>query len=113
MPPRPAPKKKTAFLPILLGLFLCYAPSLSGQTVDLDLLGAIEARSIGPAGMSGRIAAIDAVESDPNIIFVGAATGGLWKSVNGGQTWDPSSTSSGSSGSAPWQFSRPVRTSSG
>jgi photosystem II stability/assembly factor-like uncharacterized protein len=39
--------------------------------------------------MSGRIAAIDAVETDPNILYVGAATGGLWKSVNGGQTWDP------------------------
>ncbi len=38
--------------------------------------------------MSGRIAAIEAVESDPNVIFVGAATGGLWKSVNGGQSWE-------------------------
>jgi photosystem II stability/assembly factor-like uncharacterized protein len=38
--------------------------------------------------MSGRIAAIDAVESDPNIVYAGAATGGLWKSVNGGQTWE-------------------------
>lgn len=49
----------------------------------------IEARSIGPAGMSGRIAAIDALESDPNVIYVGAATGGVWKSTNGGTTWTP------------------------
>jgi photosystem II stability/assembly factor-like uncharacterized protein len=60
-----------------------------GQATDPETLSALRARSIGPAGMSGRIAAIDAVEDDPNIIFVGAATGGLWKSVNGGQTWDP------------------------
>lgn len=58
------------------------------QEVDPTLLGALRARSIGPAGMSGRIASIDAVESDPNVVFVGAATGGLWKSENAGQTWE-------------------------
>jgi len=49
----------------------------------------MEARSIGPAGMSGRIGAIDALASNPNIIYVAAATGGLWKSVDGGLTWKP------------------------
>jgi photosystem II stability/assembly factor-like uncharacterized protein len=39
--------------------------------------------------MSGRIAAIDALESDPNLVYVGAATGGVWKSTNGGTTWTP------------------------
>ena len=52
----------------------------SGQELDPALLAGMTARSIGPAGMSGRIAAIDAVEADPNIVYVGAATGGLWKS---------------------------------
>ena len=33
--------------------------------------------------------AIDAVEADPDIVYVGPATGGLWKSVNGGVTWMP------------------------
>jgi photosystem II stability/assembly factor-like uncharacterized protein len=47
------------------------------------------ARSIGPSGMSGRVAAIDGVHADPNIIYVGAATGGLWKSTSGGMTWTP------------------------
>ncbi len=61
------------------------AAAQQGQTTDFV---ALHARSIGPAGMSGRIAAIDAVEADPNTIFVGAATGGLWKSANGGQTWE-------------------------
>ena len=39
--------------------------------------------------MSGRIAAIEASSEDPDLIYVGAATGGLWKSVNGGATWTP------------------------
>jgi hypothetical protein len=33
----------------------------------------MEARSIGPAGMSGRVSAVDVVAQDPNIIYVGAA----------------------------------------
>ncbi|MCZ6649758.1 MAG: hypothetical protein O7D35_03750, partial [Acidobacteria bacterium] len=57
--------------------------------IDPDLLAGMKARSVGPAGMSGRVVAIDAVASDPRIIYVGAATGGLWKSINAGLTWEP------------------------
>ena len=46
-------------------------------------------RSIGPASMGGRIDDIAAVESNPYIIYVGFATGGVWKSVNNGTTWEP------------------------
>lgn len=57
--------------------------------MDPNLLAGLKARSIGPAGMSGRIAAIDAVPGDPSLVYVGAATGGLWRSHNGGLTWTP------------------------
>ncbi|HSN87002.1 MAG TPA: hypothetical protein VL025_09610 [Thermoanaerobaculia bacterium] len=57
--------------------------------VDPDLLAGLKARSIGPAAMSGRIAAIEASPANPDVVYVGAATGGVWKSVNGGLTWDP------------------------
>jgi photosystem II stability/assembly factor-like uncharacterized protein len=57
--------------------------------VDSTWFRRLEARSIGPTGMSGRVGAIDALASDPDIVYVGAATGGLWKSVNGGVTWVP------------------------
>ncbi|MEJ2217189.1 MAG: hypothetical protein P8099_11295 [Gemmatimonadota bacterium] len=46
-------------------------------------------RNIGPAGTSGRIAALAAVDSDPDIMYAGAASGGLWKSTDGGVTWHP------------------------
>ena len=46
-------------------------------------------RSIGPAGMSGRVTAIDVVLSNPDIIYIGTASGGVWKSENGGTTWSP------------------------
>ena len=44
-------------------------------------------RSIGPGTMGGRIDDIAVVESDPRIIYLGAAGGGLFKSVNAGVTW--------------------------
>ncbi|MCP4659519.1 MAG: hypothetical protein GY856_29285, partial [bacterium] len=46
-------------------------------------------RLIGPAGMSGRVADIDAVVADPDVVYVGATTGGVWKSTNGGLTFKP------------------------
>ncbi|UCC49686.1 MAG: hypothetical protein JSV41_05880, partial [Gemmatimonadota bacterium] len=57
--------------------------------IDPELLAGMRARSIGPAGMSGRIASVDAVVSNPNIVYVGTATGGVWKSVNGGVSFEP------------------------
>lgn len=62
---------------------------LSAQTLDLEKLKNMKPRSIGPAGMSGRITAIDAVNSNPKIIYVGAASGGVWKSESGGVDWKP------------------------
>ncbi|HZS10551.1 MAG TPA: hypothetical protein VFD58_37325 [Blastocatellia bacterium] len=56
---------------------------------DDPLLKKFVWRSIGPAGMGGRIDDIAAVESNPFIIYVAFATGGLWKTVNNGTTWEP------------------------
>ena len=69
-------------------LLLTLAPAAhAGSGIDPDLLAGLSARSIGPAGMSGRVAAVEVVVSDPTIIYVGAATGGVWKSTNGGLTF--------------------------
>jgi hypothetical protein len=57
--------------------------------IDPALLAGMKARSIGPAGMSGRVAALEATPSDPRIVYAGAATGGVWKSTNSGLTWTP------------------------
>src|SRR5258708_16702109 len=46
-------------------------------------------RSIGLAAVGGRIDDIAAVDSNPYIIYVGFATGGIWKTVNNGTTWEP------------------------
>lgn len=57
------------------------------QTIELNQLKALKPRNIGPAGMSGRITAIDAVVNEPDTWFVGAASGGVWKTTNAGATW--------------------------
>ena len=56
---------------------------------DDPLLQRFVWRSIGPAVMGGRLDDIAAVESDPSTIYVGFATGGLWKTTNNGTTWTP------------------------
>ncbi|HET7437188.1 MAG TPA: hypothetical protein VFN10_20945 [Thermoanaerobaculia bacterium] len=68
---------------------LLLLPFTAFAQIDPELLAGMKARSIGPAGMSGRVASIDAVESNPDIVYVGAATGGLWKSTNGGLSFTP------------------------
>ena len=47
------------------------------------------ARNIGPGGMSGRVTTIDVVLSDPDVIYAGTASGGVWKSTSGGVNWSP------------------------
>jgi photosystem II stability/assembly factor-like uncharacterized protein len=57
--------------------------------IDADAFGGLEARSIGPAAMGGRISAIDASAGDRLTVWVGAAGGGVWKSVDGGLAFKP------------------------
>jgi photosystem II stability/assembly factor-like uncharacterized protein len=58
--------------------------------VDSEMISGLGARNIGSAAMSGRIAALDAVHEGARLtIYVGAASGGVWKSVNGGATFKP------------------------
>lgn len=68
--------------------FLIFSLSALAQT-DLSMFEAMEPRSIGPAGMSGRVTSIDVVRHNRNIIYAGTASGGLWKSVSGGTSWEP------------------------
>lgn len=51
--------------------------------------GDMHFRNIGPAGMSGRVTTIDADLHHPGTFFIGSASGGLWKTINSGQTWTP------------------------
>lgn len=78
-------KIKGLFLLLFLGMIF----SLSAQKLDMDLFPDMNPRNIGPAGMSGRVTAIDVVLKNPNVIYIGSASGGAWRSENGGTSWTP------------------------
>jgi photosystem II stability/assembly factor-like uncharacterized protein len=80
--------RKTA---CVLGFFIAgVATAQTPLKVDSDTISGLGARNIGSATMSGRIAAIDAVQEGQRLtIYVGAASGGVWKSQNGGTTYKP------------------------
>ncbi len=61
----------------------------TNKPVSLDQFKNWKPRNIGPAGMSGRITAIDAVISAPDTWYIGAASGGVWKTENAGAKWTP------------------------
>lgn len=64
--------------------------SASAQQVELSRhFKNLKPRNIGPAGMSGRVTAIDAIWTNPNVIYLGTASGGVWKTENGGGSWVP------------------------
>ncbi len=69
-------------------------PVVGSASVDAGTLSGVGARNIGSAAMSGRIAAVAAVhETGPGgnktIVYIGAASGGVWKSLDGGTTFKP------------------------
>lgn len=68
------------------------APTDNGMTrFDAGAISGLGARNIGSAAMSGRIAALAAApEKDGKLLlYVGAASGGVWKSTDGGTTYTP------------------------
>ncbi len=72
------------------GLLLALSTAATAQTqIDSFTFGGLSARALGPAVMSGRIAALDAVDDGKLTIYVGAASGGVWKSEDSGTTFQP------------------------
>jgi photosystem II stability/assembly factor-like uncharacterized protein len=72
---------------------LLTSASLMAQTpvrYDAGTVSGLPARNIGSAAISGRIAAVAAVNDNGRLtVFAGSASGGVWKSVNGGTTFKP------------------------
>ncbi|HKP86114.1 MAG TPA: hypothetical protein VJZ26_08460 [Blastocatellia bacterium] len=79
----------------VLGLIAALAPASisfaqNGKTkMDESLLKNLQWRAIGPANMGGRIDDFAVVENNTSTFYVGAATGGVWKTTNNGTTFEP------------------------
>lgn len=59
-------------------------PALTSETFS-----GLRVRALGPAVTSGRVMSVAVHPKDPAILYVGTASGGLWKSTSGGASWQP------------------------
>jgi hypothetical protein len=77
----------------LATLAITFSVGLSAQEEEKNPLELVmeemAPRNIGPAGMSGRVTCIAVHPDRPTTIYAGAASGGLWRSKNNGQSWEP------------------------
>ncbi|MBK7221044.1 MAG: hypothetical protein IPH94_06805 [Saprospiraceae bacterium] len=80
---------RVLFYFLLLFFFLQNYNGTSQSPIELENWKELKFRNIGPAGMSGRITAIDVDPTDDNKIFLGSASGGVWLSENGGISFTP------------------------
>jgi len=80
-------KSRKLFL-VLVGLIV-FSGFMPGQSQKEAFLKDFQWRNIGPANMGGRISDIQALDSDYRFVIVASASGGVWKTVNAGTTWQP------------------------
>ncbi len=79
--------RTTIFALMLIGSLVNY--TARAQNLPMDRMSGLDPRNIGPAGMSGRVTCVDVLLSDPSIMYLGSASGGLWFTDNAGDTWTP------------------------
>src|ERR1041385_1898354 len=77
-------RKRTIILLVALCLSIL---SAQAQETTKDVLGALRFRNIGPVG--NRLTSVVGIPGQPNIYYVGAASGGIWKTIDGGVHWEP------------------------
>ncbi len=81
--------RRTVLACFSLFLLLALAAPVAAQPAGPDLARGLKWRNIGPANMSGRISDIEALDADFSKVLVATASGGVFKSVNAGTTWEP------------------------
>jgi photosystem II stability/assembly factor-like uncharacterized protein len=87
--------KSQSLLVLCMCVILCFFINATkekeeaGVVLDESIVDGLKLRSIGPSNMGGRIDDFAVVEDLPHIIYVGAASGGVWKTINNGVTWEP------------------------
>jgi len=79
-------RKRTSLAVLLFAIFLAIVPA-AAQEANKDVLGALRFRHIGPVG--NRLTSVVSIPGQPNIYYVGAASGGIWKTIDGGVRWEP------------------------
>jgi photosystem II stability/assembly factor-like uncharacterized protein len=73
---------------LLLMMIACASAPVLGQQYSPDLFKELHWRMVGPF-RGGRTRAVAGVPSQPNVFYIGAVNGGVWKSNDFGRTWNP------------------------
>ena len=83
--------KKMTLLTLVLSLLVPEINNLNAQTNTSmsEMLKSFSWRAIGPANMGGRVTDIDGVPGDPSTFYVSGADGGIFKTTNGGVSFNP------------------------
>jgi len=81
--------KKIILLILAISLFSVASKAQDISLKGKELFGDMKARHIGPALMSGRIVDLENHPTNARILYLGAAGGGVWKSGDGGATFNP------------------------
>lgn len=82
--------KRAAAAAALFVIFVLWAGLSSdvfAQKIDPEIYSVLRYRHIGPSG--NRTAAVVGVPGDPLVYYIGASSGGIWKSTDGGTNWFP------------------------
>jgi photosystem II stability/assembly factor-like uncharacterized protein len=72
---------------LALSLFLGSPGATAAQEISPDLYQQLQYRHIGPVG--NRVSTVLGVPGDPMTYYAGAASGGIWKTDDGGTSWEP------------------------
>src|SRR5436190_3847169 len=85
--------KRVVSLAVAVGAVLAVQPvwtqSPPPDPPPADRFAGVRARSIGPPVTSGRVMSIAVEPTNKAVFYVGAASGGVWKTVNGGASFQP------------------------
>jgi photosystem II stability/assembly factor-like uncharacterized protein len=68
-------------------IIVAQSPAAESDASEKDIFKNLEFRNLGPAVGGGRVAAVAGIPGNPNVYYVGAAGGGVFKTENGGNTW--------------------------
>ena len=73
---------------LILGALLAGGQAVGAENT-VDAFSHLEWRNVGPVNMSGRVADVEGVAGNPRVVWVGSASGGVWKTTDGGLTFEP------------------------
>lgn len=86
---------RTPWFPCWIAVAACLfllaplATASEAEKEPADPLAGLEPRNIGPLHPSGRVADVEGLPGDPRVLYVGSASGGIWKTTDGGLSFAP------------------------